>query len=192
MRFLTQSILLPAALLLLAILSALLFPLLSFLGLFGAILERFARLADGALDALLRFALRLGGLGAIFGGANVLGHFDDNVARALLVAERPAHWRRAQPLPAWPFVDEAARDPQRIHIQRFAGLLRLVLGIGDGAMEHLGNFARDALFRELQNLQRFRGAMAANQVNHQPRLLRRHANEARVRHAVNRAVRNRL
>src|SRR5579872_2326399 len=181
MRLLTQSILLRLNLLLLAF--------LRFLGLLGAIFERLARLAHRALDALRCHAISLRGFGAIFRGARVLGYLDHNVAGPFLIAKRATHRRGAQALPARAFVDETARDPEHVHVERFARFIRLVLGVGDRAAQHFADFARDTLLRELQNLQRFGGAMPANQIDYQPRLLRRNADEARVGKAINRAVR---
>ena len=92
----------------------------------------------------------------------MLGHFHDDVARPLLIAEAAAHRRRTQPLPSRPFVDETARDEERVHVERFAGIFRFALRIGDRAAQSLFHFFRHALFREAQRLQSFFRALAAN------------------------------
>src|SRR5207245_11342567 len=61
--------------------------------------QSLASLLHCALDSLVRFGLRGSRRGALLGGNVVLGHGHDNVAGALLISERTAHRRRAQPLP---------------------------------------------------------------------------------------------
>ena len=80
--------------------------------------QSLANTARGSPHTLLRF-----GLGNVcrvaFGSRDVmLGHTDPQVRSALLVAECPAHRRRTQPLPAWPFVYETLRDVKFIDVQR--------------------------------------------------------------------------
>ena len=55
---------------------------------------------------------------AFSGGDMMLGNADKNVRGALLIAERTAHRRWAQPLPAGTFVDESLVDVELVHIER--------------------------------------------------------------------------
>ena len=115
----------------------------------------------------------------------MLGHFHHDVARPLLVAERPAHRRGTNSLPSRPFVHEACRHEKRIHVERVAGILGFALGVCDGASQNLFDFPRHALLCEPQRLQRIFRAMSADQIDYQARLLRRDANESRFRDGLN-------
>ena len=99
---------------------------------------------------------------AIRCGSVMLGHFHDDVARPLLITEPAAHRRGTQSLPSRPFIHEAARDEQRVHVERFARIIGFALRVGDGAAQSLLDFLRHALFREAQRLQSFFRALAAN------------------------------
>src|SRR5215469_7896365 len=150
-----------------------------------AFLERLTGLTDRALDALGCFGFSSRSSNAGFRGPRVLCHLHNDVARALLVAKPASHWRRAHTLPAWALVDEALRDKQRVYVERLAGVFGLALRVSDGAAQRLLYLAGDTLFRVPQGLQRVPGALAANQVDHQTRLLRRDSNETRFREALN-------
>ncbi len=151
---------------------------------FARFSNRLASLPHGALHALR--CLRFGRCcrRTVRRGAVMLGHLHDDMARALLITEAAAHRRGTHALPSRSFVDEAGRHVERVHVERCAGVVRLALGIGDGAAQRLLDVLRHALLGEAQCLQRIFRALAANQVNHQPRLLRRNADEPRVRHAL--------
>ena len=115
----------------------------------------------------------------------MLGNFHQNMAGALLISETAAHRRRTHALPTRPFIHEAARHKQFVHVQRLAGIFRLAFGVGDGAAQRLLNILGHALLRELQRVQRFFRAPSANQVYHQPRLLRRNARVTRLGDSLN-------
>ena len=66
-----------------------------------------------------------------------------------------------------------------------ARIFRLAFGVGDGAAQRFLDFLGHALLRELQRVQRFFCAPSANQVNHQPRLLRRDAHVTRLGDSLN-------
>ena len=114
------------------------------------------------------------------------GHLD--MAGALLVTEAAAHRRGTHALPARTFVHAAVRHVERVHVERCAGIVRLAFGVGDRAAQRLFHVFRDALLGELQRLQGLFRALAADQIDHQPRLLRRHAHKPRDRRAFNLTV----
>src|ERR1700735_1041886 len=144
--------------------------------LFCALLKSFASLADGSADSLrcLRF---FGGCGySVRCRAVMFRHFHNNVSGALLITKTAAHRRGTHALPSRAFVHVTASYEQRIHVQRLACVFRFALGIGDRASQRFLDFLRYSLLRETQSVQRRFGALSTNQVNHQPRLLRRDAN----------------
>ena len=105
----------------------------------------------------------------------MLGNSNPQMRGALLVAECAAHRRRTQPLPARAFVHKALVDEQLIDIERRAGIFRFAFRVGDRAAQQLFDRPCRALRREPQRLQRVLHLAPANQVDHQARLLRRHA-----------------
>src|SRR5580704_17867074 len=137
--------------------------------LFCALLKSFASLTNGPADSLgcLRF---FGGCGySVCRRAVVFRYFHNNMGGTLLITKTAAHRRGTHALPSRAFVHVAASYEQRIHVQRFAGVFRFALGIGDRAAQRFFDFLRYSLLRESQSVQRRLGAFSANQVNHQPR-----------------------
>src|SRR5580700_734936 len=169
MCFLTQTILL-----------LLLFRFL----LLGALLKSLASLANCSADALGSLRFFRGGCYSIRSGAVMLGYFHHNMCRTLLVSKSTAHRRRTHTLPPRPFVHVTASHEQRVHIQRFARVFCFAFGIRDGAAQRFLDFLRHALLRKTQSVQRFFGAHTANQIDHQPRLLWRHADVSRFCHSL--------
>ncbi len=149
--------------------------------------ESFAHAARGTAYALLRFRFRFDGGNALRGGNVMLGDADPQMRGALLVAERAAHGRGTQALPARAFVHEAVVHVQFVDIQRRAGVLRLALRVGDGAAQNLFDVLGRALGREAQRLQRRLRLLPADQVHHEARFLRRHAHVPGQRVGFNRA-----
>jgi hypothetical protein len=116
-------------------------------------------------------------LGSLSGDALLRGHVmfgytNDNVAGALYVPERAAHWCGAQAFPARALVHKRAGHEKLVNIKCRAAVFSLALGISDCAPQDFFNVARSALGREAQNLQRAFGSLPANQVNHQAYFLR--------------------
>jgi len=146
-------------------------------GAFGAIL---APSALGTLVSTFQDPRERGRAFGVFGsvaaggGAVMLRHRDHDMAGALLVAECTAHRRWPQPLPSRAFVHETLRDEQLVHVERRAGVFGLAFRVGDGAAQHFFDVLRGALGGEPQRLQRVLHFAPANQIDHQPRLLRRH------------------
>src|ERR1700730_7966890 len=126
--------------------------LLLFLRFFRALLQRLACLPHGALHSLRCFCFGYSSRHAICRGAVMLRHSHDDMARALLIPEAPAHWRRTHALPPRPLVHGAVRHVERIHIERLSGIISLALGIGDGAAQGFFYFLGHTLFRKAQSL----------------------------------------
>ena len=141
----------------------------------------FRRAMRKAVDSALRFGFRHVGCHAFRSRHVMFGHAYPQVRGALLVAKRPAHRRGAQPLPARPFIHKALRHEQLIHIQGRSRVVRLTLGIGDCAAQHLFDVFGRALRRVLQCLQSVLRFLPADQIHHQPRFLRRHSYVPRQR-----------
>src|SRR6266403_1128995 len=143
--------------------------------------------ARSAPNALLRFGFSDVGGDALGGGDMVLGNADENVRGALLVAERAAHRRGTQPLPARTFVDVRLAHEEPVDVERRAGIIGFALGVGDGAAKHFFNVLCGALRRVAQRLQRVLSLLPADQIDHQARLLRRHAHVPCKRVGFNRS-----
>src|SRR6202034_2209040 len=135
-----------------------------------ALLDSLAGFSDRTLHAFRGSFFGRRFLGAGLCGAYVLGHIHHDVAGPLLIPEAAAHRRRTHALPPRPFVHKTAGHEQLIDVERRAGIVRLALRIGDRAAQRLLDFLRHALLGETQRLQRIFGALAADQVDHQPRL----------------------
>src|SRR5262249_8156322 len=106
----------------------------------------------------------------------LLAHRDGEVRRPLHDAEGTAHRRRAHALLRRALVRVTRRDIEPVDVAAEAFLL---LGVGDGRLEHLRDVLRDALLRELQRRERVIHATATNQVEHQAGFLRRRPDIAR-------------
>src|SRR5579864_8981119 len=120
--------------------------LLFLLRLLCAFLERLARFSHCAFHALRCLRFRCCRRSTIRCRTMMLRHFHDDVAGPLLITEAAAHWRGTQSLPSWPFVDEAARDEERVHVERLARIFGFALGIGNRAAESFLHFFRHSLF----------------------------------------------
>src|SRR5579864_1941810 len=94
--------------------------LLFLLRLLCAFLERLASFSHCAFHALRCLCFGCCRCGAVGCRAVMLCHFHDDVARPLLITEAAAHGCGTQSLPARPFVDEAAGDEERVHVERLA------------------------------------------------------------------------
>src|SRR5262245_37464545 len=152
--------------------------LLRRLGLAG---QSLAYTPRGAANALVRFGFsHIGGV-AFCRSHMMFRNLHPEVRGALLVAETAAHRRGTHALPARPFVHKALRNKQLINIERRSGIFRLAFRVGDRAAQKLFNRTGSTFWRVTQRMQGILHALAANQVDHQPRLLRRHANMPRER-----------
>src|ERR1700722_1826882 len=154
--------------------------LLLFLSRLISLFQCLARFAYRALHTLRRLRFRRRCRYATGHRAVMFGNFHKNVARPLLVTEDATHRGWSHALSARPFIHEAARYRQLVQVQRLARILRLALRVRDSAAQSLLNILGHALLRELQRVQCFFRAPPANQVNHQPRLLRRDARVTRL------------
>ena len=103
-----------------------------------------------------------------------LRHLHRQVRGPLDDAERAAHRRRTHALHRRPLVGVARRHEEPLDVAAEAFLL---LRVGDRRAQHLRDVARDRLARELQRRERLVDALAANQLQHEPRLLGRRAND---------------
>jgi ribosomal protein L22 len=100
-------------------------------------------------------------------------HDDRDVARALADARRTAARTRTEPAQRLALVGEARRD-----VQVVADLLVVVLGVGHRAAERLADDDRGIALGELEDLVGRLHVLAADQVEHDPRLGCRHAHVA--------------
>src|ERR1700683_701738 len=101
--------------------------LLLFLRFFSALFESLAGFPHGALHTLRRLRFRGRCSHAIRRGAVMLRHFHDDMGGSLLIAETAPHRRGTHSLPTRTFVDKTARHVEFVHVERFAGILRLAL-----------------------------------------------------------------
>jgi hypothetical protein len=98
------------------------------------------------------------------------GHHDGDVRGALLDATGAATSTRGEPLERRALVGVAGEDEQ------FVGVLLIVVdGVGDGRGQHLAHHDGGLAVGELQHLVGLLHGQAANQVEHDPHLRRRHA-----------------
>src|SRR4051812_21195240 len=96
--------------------------------------------------------------------------FNGDVAGSALDSISPAHRGRTNTLLTRTLIDEALLDEQIVHID----VLRLIARVGNGGLDGLFNLACGAFVRELQRHECFVDVLAANQIDDEPRLLRRH------------------
>jgi len=105
----------------------------------------------------------------------VLGNAHENMRGALLVAERAAHRRGTQPLPARTFVDVRLAHEEPVDVERRAGIIGLRSALAMALRSTFSMLLCGALRRVAQRLQRVLSLLPADQIDHQARLLRRHA-----------------
>jgi len=105
-----------------------------------------------------------------------LGHLDRQVRRPLQHAVRPSHRGGAHALLRGALIGVARRHEQAIDV---AAEPVLLLRVGDGGAEHFLHVARHGLLRVLERRERAIHVLAANQREHEARLLRRGAHVAR-------------
>src|SRR5208337_1769842 len=98
-------------------------------------------------------------------------HHHSDVAGPPLVAVGTAHGRGTNSLGTWSLIDVGLRYHQLVHVHVFSFLLR----IGDGRTQSLFHGLRHSLLGVGQDTQRLTRVLAANQVHHQARLLRRNS-----------------
>src|SRR5579872_722023 len=85
-----------------------------------------------------------------------------------LIPVGASHWGGADTLLARSFVDVGFRDDELVDVDVFG----FVLHVGDGGVQHLLDDRRDALVGIAQRGAGVIGLLPADQVDHQPRLLR--------------------
>ena len=112
-----------------------------------------------------------------------LGHRHRQVGGALDDAERAAHRRRADALLRRALVGVARGHEEPLDVAAEAFLL---LRVGNRRAQHLLDVARDALAGELERRQRRVHVTAADEVEDEPRLLRRRAHVLRCRVCLHR------
>ena len=110
-----------------------------------------------------------------------LGHVHGQVRGALDDVERPAHRGGADPLHRRPLVREAGLHVEPVDVAAEAFLL---LRVGHGRAQHLRDVARHALAGELQQRERLVHVTAADEVEHEARLLRGRPDVLRGRFAL--------
>src|SRR5207302_2396568 len=98
---------------------------------------------------------------------------DPQMARAVLDEERSPHRARRDPLHRGTAVGDRLDDAQVVEVPD----LVVVLRVGDGRPQHLLDEPRRGARRVLQGRQGLAHRLAANRVEHEPGLARRHANE---------------
>ena len=98
-----------------------------------------------------------------------IADLDHNVRHSSLITVGAAHGGRPDALHARSFIHVGFGDDQRVHVD----IVIAVLGVGDGRTQHFFDGRRDALVGGAQNMDGFPGLLAADQVYHQPRFLRR-------------------
>src|SRR5690349_21273850 len=103
-----------------------------------------------------------------------LRHFDDDVRQPPLITIRAPHRRRPDPLHARPLVYVRFRYDQLVDVDVFKPVLR----VSDRRLQHLLHRRRDPLVGRPQRVQRRARVLSADQVDDQPRLLRRNSNVA--------------
>src|SRR5690349_1621452 len=144
-----------------SLLDRLLLPLLS-----SCLLARqsLANATRGTANALVRFLFRNVG-GVTFCRSNVMfGDTDPNMRGALLVAERAAHRRGTQTLPARALVDECLGDEELLDIERSTGVFGLLFRVGNGAAENFFDVLGCTLWREAKRFERILHFLAADQI----------------------------
>src|SRR3954447_3822212 len=102
--------------------------------------------------------------------SGALAQFHDDMSHPALIPIGTAHRSRPDPFGPRAFVDVRFRDKQPIHVD----FPRLVLGVCNGRPQHLLNRRRNPLIDRAENGDRLPGLTAADHVDDQPGLLRRH------------------
>src|SRR5215472_1345467 len=107
--------------------------------------------------------------------ARLLAHPDDDVRHAPLIAVGASHGGGPDALHARTLVHVSFGDNQLVDVD----VIRPVFGVGDGGPQHLFDHRRDALVGGAQDIDGRAGPLAADEVHHQPRFLRRYSNVSR-------------